>query len=76
MDRVKSSAVEEARKHVEAARTSLELLRATTAENLWLRDLDGFEKSWSALQATRVASLTEAPTKKEVKRVIGAKPKA
>jgi DNA topoisomerase-2 len=75
MDRVKSSAVEEARKHVEAAKSSLELLRATTAENLWLRDLDGFEKSWSALQATRVASLTEAPVKKEVKKVLGSKAK-
>lgn len=72
MDRVKSSAVEEARKHVEAARLALELLRATTAENLWLRDLDGFEKSWVALQATREAALGDAPLKKE-KRVLGAK---
>jgi hypothetical protein len=73
MDRVKASAVEEARKHVEAARLALELLRATTAENLWLRDLDGFEKSWVALQATREAALGDAPLKKEVKRVVKVK---
>ena len=76
MDRVKSSAVEEAQKHVEAARAALEILRATTAENLWLRDLDGFEKSWAALQVTRVAALSEAPAaKKETKRVLGPKSK-
>ena len=72
MDRVKASAVEEARKHVEAARTSLELLKATSAQNLWLRDLDVFEKSWSALQVTREAASSGATgtLKKEVKKVI------
>ena len=74
MDRVKASAVEEARKHVEAAKIALELLRVTTAENLWLRDLDGFEKSWVALQATREAAQGNGiPLKKEVRRVIKVK---
>ena len=68
MDRVKASAVEEARKHVESAKLALELLRATSAENLWLRDLDVFEKSWAALQETREAARTgtaSRPLKKE-----------
>ena len=74
MDRVKASAVEEARKHVEMAKVALELLKATSAENLWLRDLDMFEKSWVALQATREASSSGGtPLKKEVKRVLKTK---
>lgn len=74
MDRVKASAVEDARKHVEMAKMALELLKATSAENLWLRDLDIFEKAWVALQATREASsLGGVPLKKEIKRVL--KPK-
>jgi len=70
MDRVKASAVEEARKHVESAKLALELLRATSAENLWLRDLDVFEKSWAALQETREAARTgtsSRPLKKVIK---------
>jgi DNA topoisomerase-2 len=72
MDRVKASAVEDARKHVEAARIALELLKATSAQNLWLRDLDVFEKSWAALQVTREAASSGATgtLKKEVKKVI------
>jgi hypothetical protein len=74
MDRVKASAVEEARKHVEMAKVALELLKATSAENLWLRDLDMFEKSWVALQASREASSSGGtPLKKEVKRVLKTK---
>jgi hypothetical protein len=73
MDRVKASAVQDARKHVEAAKIALELLRATSAENLWLRDLDVFEMSWAALQEAREAARTGAPLRKEVKRVIKVK---
>jgi DNA topoisomerase-2 len=75
MDRVKASAVEDAKKHVEAARVALELLKATSAENLWLRDLDTFEKSWAALQTTREAASSGATgtLKKEVKRVLKSK---
>jgi DNA topoisomerase-2 len=71
MDRVKSSAVEEARKHVEAAQAALDLLRATSAANLWLRDLELVERSWAALRETREAAITGAPAKKsEAKRVL------
>lgn len=74
MDRVKASAVEEARKHVEACQTALDLLRATTAENLWLRDLEVFERSWVALRDHREAVATGTPARKaEVKRVMKVK---
>jgi hypothetical protein len=70
---VKSSAVEEARKHVEAAKLALDVLTATSVENLWLRDLEQFEKSWVALQATREAAASNTPLKKDVKRVLKVK---
>jgi DNA topoisomerase-2 len=70
MDRVKASAVEDARNHVESARVALELLRATSAETMWIHDLDVFEKSWVALQETREAARTGAPLRKEVKKTI------
>ena len=73
MDRVKASAVEDARNHVEAAKVALELLRGTSAENMWIRDLDVFEKSWVALQDTRDAARTGAPLRKEVKKSIKVK---
>jgi DNA topoisomerase-2 len=73
MDRVKASAVEDARKHVEATKLSLEILKSTSAENLWLRDLEVIEKSWVALQAAREAASSTAPLKKEVKRVFKVK---
>jgi len=73
MDRVKASAVEEARKHVELAKLALEVLRATTAENLWLRDLEVFEKSWAALQVAREAAKSGTPLRKEPKRVLKSK---
>jgi DNA topoisomerase-2 len=75
MDRVKASAVEDARKHVELAQAALELLKATSAENLWLRDLEQFEKSWVALQATREAAKSDSPLKKDVKKVLKLKVK-
>ena len=71
MDRVKSSAVEDARKHVEAAQVALDTLKGTTATTLWLRDLEQFEKAWTALQEAREAAASGAPLKKsEAKRVL------
>ena len=67
MDRVKASAVEDARKHVELARVALETLRATTVQTLWANDLDVFEMSWSALRDTREAARTGVPLRKEKK---------
>ena len=67
MDRVKASAVEDARKHVEAAKAALETLRATTTQALWSADLDVFEKSWAALRDTREAARSGAPLQKEKK---------
>ena len=67
MDRVKASAVEDARKHVELAKEALETLRATTVQTLWANDLDVFEKSWAALRDTREAARTGVPLRKEKK---------
>jgi len=69
MDRVKASAVEDARKHVELSKAALDVLRSTAAENLWLRDLDEYEKAWTKLQEVREAARTGAPLRKE-KRVL------
>jgi DNA topoisomerase-2 len=73
MDRVKASAVEDARKAVELARTALEILRETSVETLWTRDLDIFESTWATLQVTREAARTGTPLRKEVKKVIKVK---
>jgi hypothetical protein len=70
MDRVKATAVEDARRHVEAAAAALEILRATSAENLWIRDLDVFEKAWVALRESREAARSDAPLRKEGKKVL------
>jgi DNA topoisomerase-2 len=67
MDRVKASAVEDAKKHVELARVALETLRATTVQTLWSNDLDVFEMSWYALRDTREAARTGVPLRKEKK---------
>jgi DNA topoisomerase-2 len=69
MDRVKASAVEDARKHVELAKAALETLRATTVQTLWSNDLDMFEMSWSALRDTREAARTGVPLRKEKKAI-------
>jgi len=71
MDRVKASAVEDARKHVEAAQIALTTLKGTTASELWTRDLVQFEKAWVGLQEAREAAASGAPLKKsEAKRVL------
>ena len=73
MDRVKTSAVEDARKAVEVARTALETLKGTSVETLWIRDLDVFESTWATLQVTREAARTGTPLRKETKKVIKVK---
>jgi DNA topoisomerase II len=67
MDRVKASAVEDAKRHLEAARAALEVLRATTAETLWSNDLNVFEMAWGALRDSREAARTGTPLRKEKK---------
>jgi hypothetical protein len=70
MDRVKASAVVEARKTVEEARTALQILEGTAVEELWVRDLDVFEKTWATLQEVREAARTGTPLRKEPKKVL------
>lgn len=66
MDRVKASAVEDAEKAVLAARMAYETLRDTTATNLWLDDLEGFEEAWNMMEINRSAAMSSigAPKKK------------
>ena len=73
MDRVKASAVDDARKTVELARTALDVLRETSVETLWSRDLDIFESTWATLQVTREAARTGTPLRKETKKTIKVK---
>ena len=70
MDRVKASAVDEAKKHVEAIKGTLETLRGTKVEDLWIRDLDLFETGWVAIRDAREAARTGVPLRKEPKKVI------
>ena len=70
MDRVKASAVEDARKHVEAVKAALETLRGTKAEELWTRDLEVFEKSWASLRDAREAARSGTVLRKEPKKAI------
>ena len=70
MDRVKASAVEDARKHVEAVKVTLETLRGTKAADLWIRDLEVFETGWASLRDAREAARTGVPLRKEAKKVI------
>jgi DNA topoisomerase-2 len=70
MDRVKASAVEDAKRSLEAARVALEILQATTAQTLWSNDLDVFEMGWAALCSSREAARTGTPLRKEPKKVL------
>ena len=70
MDRVKASAVEDARNHVEAVKVVLETLRGTKAADLWIRDLEAFEMGWASLRDAREAARTGVPLRKEPKKVI------
>lgn len=60
MDRVKSSAVEEAEAAVVEAQAAVEALRGTTAAQLWLRDLDEFEAVWTKMLEVRAAACLPA----------------
>lgn len=71
MDRVKASAVEHAEMAVVAAREAVEALRATTAAQLWLADLDEFEVSLGKMAEVRAAACStgKRPPSKKAARV-------
>lgn len=63
MDRVKASAVTEQEKAVAVARAAVAELEGTTAQQLWLRDLDEFQAVWDKMRAERQAALEGAGKK-------------
>ena len=68
MDRVKKAAVEEAKNHLEDCQRYLTILRATTPEDLWTKDLDMFEMAWISLKEVREAARTGTPLQKTNKK--------
>ena len=77
MDRVKAAAVQDQEKAVAVARAAVAELEATTAQALWLRDLDAFLAAWTKMREEREAALEGAAagkTKSKV-RVARIKPK-
>jgi DNA topoisomerase-2 len=57
MDRVKAAAVTEAEEAVARARAAVAELEATTAAQLWLRDLAEFEETWTKMRSEREFAL-------------------
>ena len=57
IDRVKASAIVEAENAVMKANEQLKALENTTANELWLNDLDEFNSSWSSMKTDRESLL-------------------
>ncbi|NBV77142.1 hypothetical protein EBR66_03205 [bacterium] len=57
MDRVKASAVEDHKKAVVTAKAALVELEGTTANAMWLADLNDFESAWKKMRAERETAL-------------------
>ncbi len=66
MDRVKASAITEAEEAVARARAAVAELEATTASNLWLKDLDEFEVAWKKMLEDREYLLIHGGAKPKV----------
>ena len=65
MDRVKAAAVDDQKRAVAVAQAAVTELEGTTAQQLWLRDLDDFQLAWAKMREAREAMLTgkTAPAK-------------
>jgi hypothetical protein len=63
MDRVKATAIAEAEAALERARAAVAELAATTAGQLWLKDLADFESAWEKMLATRAAAAKPLPAR-------------
>ena len=74
MDRVKASAVTDAEEAVKKAMDAVKELESTTAETLWLKELDEFEAAWKKLIDVRTDALASSPKRVKAKPV--AKPTA
>jgi hypothetical protein len=64
MDRVKATAVEEQLRLVETAKAAIVVLEATTAGDMWKKDLDEFLLNWKALLKKRQDALADVDGKK------------
>jgi DNA topoisomerase II len=71
IDRVKASAIEEAKKAVMDAKAALAKLRVTPPAHLWLRDIDAFMAAWDDMRATREKKLERGVTVKTTKKTTG-----
>jgi DNA topoisomerase-2 len=65
MDRVKAAAVAEQEKAVAVARAAVAELEATTAEAMWLRDLETFSAAWTKMRVERETALAEGGKRKK-----------
>ena len=65
MDRVKAAAVAEQEKAVAVARAAVAELEATTAEAMWLKDLDVFSAAWTKMRVERETALAEGGKRKK-----------
>jgi DNA topoisomerase-2 len=68
MDRVKATAIAEAEAALERARAAVAELAATTAGQLWLKDLADFESAWEKMLATRAAAAKPLPARAKPKK--------
>ena len=64
MDRVKATAVEEQLLLVTSAKAAIAVLEATTAEDMWKKDLDEFLLNWKVLLKKREEALADVDGKK------------
>ena len=71
MDRVKASAIADAEALVVKAKAAVEALEATTASQMWEKDLDAFEAAWKVMREERETALVNggsvAPKKKKIR---------
>ena len=68
MDRVKASAYVEQEKAVEMAKAAITILDGTTAEAIWLKDLEEFTANWLAQKKAREEALADVDGKKRSKK--------
>jgi DNA topoisomerase-2 len=66
MDRVKASAIEDQERAVAVAKAALAVLESTTANAMWLRDLEMFTMSWGAMVAERESKATGVVKKRKL----------
>ena len=65
MDRVKAAAVADQEKAVAVARAAVAELESTTAQALWLRDLDAFSAAWTKMRTERETALADGGKRKK-----------